>query len=188
MEAFKNHTDIELWQQVKADNSEAFDELITRFWPLLFNSAYKRVASREVCEDLVQDIFLHIWLRRASLKIEHLGSYLQTAIRFRVYTHYSRNKFTRDFLELFENITDNAALADEQLKYKELRSLIRAWINTLPAKRQRIFKLYIEENLSTREIARELNITQKTVQNQLNRSFGSLKAKLSGTFSFLLFF
>ena len=187
MGAFKNHTDVELWQLAKADNYEAFDELIHRLWQPLFNSAYKRVASKEVCEDLVQDVFLDIWLRRASLEIEYPGPYLQSAIRFRVYSYYARNKFTREFVELFEDITDYAALADQKLKYNELKALVSAWINTLPAKRQRIFKLYIEDNLTTREIAHELNITQKTVQNQLNRSFGSLKARLSGAFSLFLF-
>lgn len=184
---FTNHKDNELWQEIKADNYPAFDELINRYWQPLFNNAYKRGVAREVCEDLVQEVFLHIWQRRAALEIENPAAYLQTAIRYRVYTYFSKNQFSREFIELFENITDYATQADAQLQYKELRHLVRAWINTLPEKRRKIFKLYIEDNMSTREIAHELGIAQKTVQNQLNRSFGSLKSKLSGKFSFLLF-
>lgn len=185
---FKDYSDIELWKEIKVDNYQAFDELINRYWQPLYNNAFKRVASREVCEDLVQDVFLHIWQRREVLEIEFPGPYLQTAIRYKVYSYFSRNQPSKEFIELFENITDTANLADHQLKYKELKSLVRAWIDTLPEKRRKIFRLYIENNLSTKEIAAELHITQKTVQNQLNRSFGSLKNHLSGSFSFLLFF
>lgn len=187
MRNFTDFNDNQLWQEIKADNYLAFDELINRFWKSLLNSAFKRIPSREVCEDLLQDVFLNIWIRRASLEIENPSAYLHTAIRFKVYTHFSRNQFSREFLEVFENITDHASHADNQVQYKELRHLVRAWIDTLPAKRRKIFKLYIEDNLSTKEIAKELDITQKTVQNQLNGSFGALKAKLSGSYSFLLF-
>lgn len=183
---FNTYTDNELWQLIKDDNYGAFDELVNRYWQPMFNNAYKRIAAREVCEDLVQEVFIHIWARRSSLEIENPIAYLQSAIRYRVYTHFSRNKFTREFIELFDDLTDAAAHPENQLKYKELRALIRAWINTLPEKRAAIFRLYIEDQMTTREIADRLNITQKTVQNQLNRSFGSLRTRLSGAFPFLL--
>ena len=188
MSDFKNYTDSELWELIRDDNYKAFDELFNRYWKILLNIAYKRVGTKEVCQDLIQEVFLSIWLRRAELTIENPAAFLKTALRYRVYTYYSRNKFSKEFLEVFENITDCNLNADENLKYKELKLVIRAWIESLPPKRRQIFKLYIEENLSTLEISQELNITRKTVQNQLNRSFGSLKDKLSGSFSFLMLF
>lgn len=188
METYTSYDDQQLWAEIKSDNYPAFDELINRYWKLLYNSAYKRVSCRDTSQDLVQDVFLNIWLKRASLNIQQPEAYLKTAIRYRVYSHFTRNKIPEEFIELFENITDPSLRAENQLKYKELQQLVRAWIDTLPAKRGKIFQLYLEENLSTKEIARKLHITQKTVQNQLNRSFGALRTRISSSFSVLLLF
>lgn len=179
MNQFSAHTDAQLWDAICQGDAPAFDELVIRYWKLLFNEAYKRVPVEEVCKDLVQEVFAHIWKKRESLMIENHEAYLRTAIRYRVYTYYSRNQFTTTFLEPFECLADPSSHADHQLDYTDLRKLIRAWIDTLPAKRRQIFILYLEKQLSTKEIATELNISQKTVQNQLNRSMGELRSRLT---------
>lgn len=178
------HTDQELWLEVKRNNKLAFDELVVRYWKFLYNSAYKRVQSEPVCQDIIQDVFTDLWIRREALDIEHPKAYLHTAVRFQVFKYFSRNKVSDGFLGLFDGLTDRTTEADAWLKYKELKDLLQAWINTLPAKRREIYRLYYEEELSTKEIAGELSISQKTVQNQLNTALKSLKTKLSGTFLF----
>ncbi|WP_315816158.1 sigma-70 family RNA polymerase sigma factor [Paraflavitalea speifideaquila] len=68
--------------------------------------------------------------------------------------------------------------ADNAVVEKELQDLATAWLNTLPPKRKEIFLLYFRENLSTKEIAERLNISQKTVQNQIGTSSKALRKKL----------
>lgn len=177
----------QLWNAVQSGSYEAFDELMRRYWQPVFNNAYKRVQSMDVCEDLVQDLFLNLWLKRESLDIINPEAYLMTAIRYRVYSYFSRNSFSKDMLELFEDITGTRD-SDSKLRVSELQKLVRAWIETLPSKRQKIFSLYLEKHLSTSEIALELNISQKTVQNQLNRSMPDLRSRLRGQYPVWLLF
>ena len=62
---------------------------------------------------------------------------------------------------------------------KELLDLVQSYINSLPEKRKQIFLLHIKDNLSTKEIAERLNISQKTVQNQLGTSMQGLHTRIA---------
>lgn len=185
---YKTYSAHELCQLIKESDYKAFDELIARFWQPLYNSAYKRTQAPDISQDLVQEVFLNVWLKRTTLEVENPEAYLLTAIRYRVYSYFSRNPFSSDFAGLFEEITDPQFEAESRLNLSELQRLVRAWIDTLPPKRRKIFILYLERHLSTREIATELNISQKTVQNQLNRSMSDLRSRLSGMQSVLFLF
>lgn len=182
------YNDLELWAQIKNNDYNAFNVLLDRYWQILLNTAYKRVQSLDISQDIVQDVFLNIWLKRATLDIENPEAYFKTAVRYRVYTHFSRNKISQEFIELFDEISDPTVKAENNLRFSDLKKLVRAWIDTLPAKQRQIFILYLEEHLSTKEIAQQLNISQKTVQNQLNRSMGGLRAKLSGNYTVIILF
>ncbi len=76
--------------------------------------------------------------------------------------------------------------ADEALYYKELKQLIDLWIETLPPKRKEIFILHYRDNLSTSSIAEKLQLSQKTVQNQLGIIFKDLRGNLPDLAIFLL--
>lgn len=71
-----------------------------------------------------------------------------------------------------------AVEANNLVVEKELKALAEAWLQTLPGKRKEIFLLYYRENLSTKEIAERLGITQKTVQNQINTASNELRNKI----------
>lgn len=188
MDLVATYSDIQLWEEIKRDNYKAFDVLIDRYWKLLINSSFKRIKSLDVCEDLVQDLFLNLWTRRASLEIENVEAYLKTAIRYRVFSYYSRNKMNTEFIGLIEHFTDPGFQSDHKIYYTDLKKLVNAWIDTLPARQKKIFQLYLQNSLTTKEIAQQLNISQKTVQNQINRSIGVLRARLSGNLSSIFFF
>lgn len=75
--------------------------------------------------------------------------------------------------------------ADELLLDKEARILVEQFIDALPVKRRAIFiKHYIDE-LSTAQIALELNVSQKTVQNQLGTASFALRLRLTQLFTFI---
>lgn len=188
LRAIELYTDQELWLEVKEGNKNAFDELINRYWKILYNSAYKRIQMMDVCQDIVQDIFLYLWQKRAQLDIESPENYLKTSVKFRVYSYYSRNKTTSGFTELFGAITTSPYKAENKLLHHDLQELVSRWIDTLPPKRKEVFRLYLEKNMTTKEIAEELQISQKTVQNQLNLSFDDLRNTVSKNLSLLLLF
>jgi RNA polymerase sigma-70 factor (family 1) len=185
MSNFKTLSDIDLLRKIRQnDDHAAFGELYHRYWENLYNNAFKRLKQEAACKDIVQDVFTDIWVRRESLEIENAAAYLHTAVRFQVLKFFAKNKLSAHFVEPFENMMDASIKADGSINEKELNDLLKSWKNTLPKKRLHIYQMHIDENLSTKEIAARLSISQKTVQNQLGTSMQSLRAKVTQLFTF----
>jgi RNA polymerase sigma factor (sigma-70 family) len=183
-ESFYN--DCQLLALIKQGDRQAFAVLYKRYWKDLFDQAYKRLKNSQQSEDLIQDVFVSLWLRRAIVEIDNLPAYLHGAVRFRVFNFVKREMVSAAFFEPLEIIVDEEASVDGQLLGKEMIRLIQLFANTLPEKRKQIFLLHFSGNLTSREIAEQLQIKQKTVQNQLGRAVESLKTRFAGFGIFLI--
>lgn len=170
----------------ESDNDRALEELYRRYWQELYNKAFRRLHSHEVCEEIVQDIFIDLWNHRKKRQINNLQAYLVTSVRYQVLSIYNKFKNSPAFEEPLEHLLTIPAQSDTNIFYNDLRVAIQEWLNTLPEKRKEIFRLRYLEGLSTKEIAEELSITQKTVQNQLISSNKSLQISLSKHLSVLV--
>ncbi len=178
MIAYANYTDTELTALISQGDKPAFGELYNRYWLELYDKAYQRLKNKEQVEDIIQDVFVKLWIKRAEMHIQNAQAYLHTAIRFRVLNYVERSTGPKSFLDPFDSIAYSPA-ADELIIEKELLALVQAYIEALPDKRRKIFLMHVKENLSTREIAERLNISQKTVQNQLATSMHGLHQKIA---------
>ena len=160
-------SDEALMARVAAGDHQAFSQLYDRHWEDAFNAAYGRLKDMEQCRDIVQNVFVSLWDRRGKVTIDNFRRYLLTAVKFQVIKYSTRNpqrsSLTRDFSELILSPTG----ADDLLLQKDLLRLLECFLDTLPRKRREIFILHFRENLSAAEIAARLNISKKTVQNQL---------------------
>lgn len=179
MVSYHSATDEQLLRYVGEGNARAFEELYNRYWSTLYNTAYKRVKNAELCKDIVQEVFADLWSRRKQVQIENPAAYLHVAVRFQLFKQISRGVRMPAFTGLFDLVAAPSFSPGDRLLEKELRELIEAWAETLPKKRRRIFLLHYNWSVSTREIARELGISRKTVQNQLNTSLQSLRKQLA---------
>lgn len=168
-------------------DKEAFSIIYRKYWNELYCEAYKRLRNKEQAEDIVEEIFINLWERRANSQIENLSAYLHTVVRYKVYNYVTRSKVSEAFYDPFETLIATSTSADAAIIGKELEQLVYAYIATLPQKRKRIFNLYFDENLSTREISTRLNISQKTVQNQLGTAINGLRAHLLPVLICLIF-
>ncbi|MGN6531534.1 MAG: sigma-70 family RNA polymerase sigma factor, partial [Ginsengibacter sp.] len=128
--------------------------------------------------DIVQEIFTHIWFNRETRHIENLPAYLNVAVRNKVIKLVGKQKATHPFFDILENISAENSGADSDLLWKEFCKSYDALVQTLPPKRQQIFMLRFHEDLRTKEIAEQLGITIKTVQNQLGKAIEALKVSL----------
>lgn len=169
----------ELLQLLAQNNEDGFSKIYRLMWPALFNTAYKRLGDREKCEDIVQNVFVDLWQRKNQVTISNLSAYLHTAVRFQVYKHAANMPSNSEFFNVLEHVIESSIKADDNVLSKELNTLVQLWIEALPKKRRKIFLLHYYENLSTLEIADHLNISQKTVQNQLNTAAVEIKARFS---------
>jgi len=178
MLAYGTYSDQELTALLKGGDGAAFDEIYKRYWKKSFNEAYKRMRNAELCEELVQDIFAGMWLKRAAAEIENLWAYLRVAIRNQVFMEYRKGSRLPVFEEPLEHMAETYLQADSIFELKELQARINEWLALQPEKRREIFRLRYMEELSTKEISELLDISQKTVQNQLITATAQLKETL----------
>ena len=187
MKNFKAYSDEGLLRLLKQQELGAFEEIYLRYWKRLYSAAYRRVQSREISEELVQDIFTSLWSNRLDLKIEILSAYLHSAIKYKVINHLEREMSRRvyteaqaDALVAMENSTE------ETIYLNELNRALETEIKKLPPKRQQIFKLSRQEHLSIKQVASHLGISEKTAENQLGKALKVLKVNLKHFNFFML--
>ncbi|MDQ7949106.1 MAG: sigma-70 family RNA polymerase sigma factor [Pedobacter sp.] len=180
MKALKvSHDDDELLHLLKEDNRDAFALIYQKYWSPLYNAAYKRLHDREQSQDVIQNLFTDLWLRREELDIKNLSAYLHTAVRFQVYKQAAKKPQHSILFTALEEILQSPFRSDSNLINEELGKIVELWIMALPEKRRKIFLMHYYEDLSTHEIAKQLNISQKTVQNQLNTASTYIRARFA---------
>lgn len=168
MSLFVTYKDEELLQLLRGGDQSAFDALYNRYWQSLYNEAGKRLADAQLAEELVQDVFISLWQRRQSLEIENIAAYLFTAIRYKVLNALTRSPLPTFFLEPFETILADQQSPELLLAAKELMELAYSYADTLSGRKKEIYLLYLHNKCSPSEIATQLGISVKTVQNQLS--------------------
>lgn len=178
------NTDHELIEQVAAGSEDAFGKLYQKYWEKLYLTAAKKLGDRELAREIVHDIFLDLWRRRQELSITHLPAYLHKAIQYRIINKLVGKK-DMFFFEILENSGSSLYEADQALLAKDLNTLVASWVEALPERRRQIFVRYYFQQLSTREIAEDLQLSTKTVQNQLNISIQFLRTRFGHMLSLL---
>jgi RNA polymerase sigma factor (sigma-70 family) len=164
---------------LKANNREAFTLIYRKFWPILYNYAYKRLKDQDQCKDVIQNIFTDLWVRRDELDIKNLSAYLHAAVRFQVYQFSAKQPKNSILFTALEEILVSPFQSDSEVVNEELGKMVELWIMALPEKRRKIFLMHYYDELSTKEIALQLNISQKTVQNQLNTASTYIRARFA---------
>lgn len=178
MALYRKFCDEELVIFLMEGDEQAFTELYRRHWQNLFNTVYKRLQNLEQSQDIVQNIFADLWERRGQVNIENIQAYLHTAVRYQVFKHVNRQSDSCGFLNDFEEKLAASCQTDEGILENEALDLLKFWIAALPPKRREIFLLHYMEDFPTYEIASQLDISQKTVQNQLNTAAHTLRSQL----------
>jgi RNA polymerase sigma-70 factor (family 1) len=152
------------------DDQKAYKELFTTLYSPLFLFAKSMVKSKESAEEIVSDVFIRIWEKRRDLeKIENLKVYLYVAIRNAALNHLQLQKrISINSLEEFHAELTSIYFDPEQLLITaDMIALIKRSIDQLPPKCKIIFKLVKEDGLKYREVAEILNLSVKTVENQV---------------------
>jgi RNA polymerase sigma-70 factor (family 1) len=187
MKNFKAYSDEGLLKLLKKQELGAFEEIYFRYWKKLYSAAYKRLQSREIAEEVVQDIFTSLWMNRHIAQIDVLSSYLVTAVKYKVINHLekemSRKKYAESQLHSALSM-DNST--EETVLLNELNLALEKEIQKLPPKRKQIFKMSREDHLSIKQVASNLGISEKTAENQLGKALKELKLNLKHFNFFML--
>ena len=160
-------SDNTLLSYLRNGDNLAFEEIYKRYWQALLNATFKRLQNKDASMDVLQNVFTDLWAKKETSEIQNLKAYLFQATRFQSYKYFSRNHHNSPFYNLLDDLLVSSSSADEILMDKEMDGLLQQWIEALPGKRKKIFLLHFKDKLSTHEIAGQLGVSQKTVQNQL---------------------
>lgn len=165
---------------VKENDEAAFREIYERYSGLLYVFAFKKLKNEDEAKDIVQEIFIVLWDKRADFNFHtSLTSYLFRAIRNRALNIFVHQKYRDDYASSFQHYLDHKSPeADTQLMEKELAAIIEREIDALPEKMREIFILSRNEQLSHREIAEKLGISELTVKTQVKKALRKLRMKL----------
>jgi RNA polymerase sigma-70 factor (ECF subfamily) len=181
----KNTEDVNLLDRLRHSEEAALNLLYKKYWKFLFLSAYNILQDQQVCEDIIQEIFIKLWDKREQIQIRvSLKSYLYASARYEVFRQIRTGSVRED---IFDQLQERLQTSPEygSLEHKELIFQIDSVVNVLPEKCRQVYKLSREEQLSHKEIASQLHISTKTVENHLNKALRQLRNAL-GLLSLLI--
>jgi len=172
-------SDEELVAQLQADSVAAFTALYNRYWKRLLAKAYARLGDFGEAEETVQDIFIRLWNRRAELELRFsFTTYIHAALRYELLARAAKAQ-THTSLEASELVTlSDARTPDSLFEAEELRVEIDRAVNALPEKCRLVFRLSRDEGLSSRQVAQQMGIAEKTVEAHLTKALKSLRDAL----------
>jgi len=166
-------------------DDDAFKIIYHKYSTKLYQSAYNIIRDREACEDIIQELFMEVWLKRKSIKINtSLKSYLFISVKNRVLMKLRSQKITLGE-DAMEFLIDNYA-TDNMTEERSLKKFLAQEVDRLPEKCAEIFRLSRNEQLSNKEIAESLNISVKTVENQISIAIKRLRNSMSEVLSFTI--
>jgi RNA polymerase sigma-70 factor (ECF subfamily) len=168
-----------LQQQIACDGDEkAFAELFRYFYDRLLHFCIQYVHTREAAEEIVSDVFVKIWNRRADLEeIANLEVYLFVAVKnhsLNYLEQYSSLRITPINDENGLSQLTNSVDPERAMEWKEILFRMDQEVSRLPDQCRRIFKLIKEEGFKYKDVAEILNISPRTVETQLFRAMKRL--------------
>lgn len=163
-------------------NIKAFDFLYSIYCPRLQQFVYGLIKEKSETEEIVQDVFVKLWINRDALKnYNSFESYL-FSIAYNATLGYLRKKATeKKYIEYVKSVqvVSEEAIAENKMDLNILSQKLEEAINNMPPRQREVFKLKHKENYTYKEIANKLNISINTVENHMVKSHNFLKKELS---------
>lgn len=184
-------TDIEknMLADIRKGDEKAFEDLFKSFFAELSFYAVRFVEDLDSAEEIVQDIFFNVWNNRAKLNVNtSIKSYLYTTVKNTCLNLIKHKKVENKYKEHFsrelhlDELDESKWMSTDNLQLK-----IKNAINKLPAQRRKIFNMSRFDEMTYKQIATELEISVKTVENQMGSALKFLRKELKDFLPILVF-
>ena len=187
---FSALTDTELTNFVKLGDQRAYTEIYDRYKTPLQQHAYKKLGNMDEVEDILQELFIHLWDKRERLVFtSSLSGYLFTAVRNSIFNlYYKKQRETtyldslRDFIDREESITELI------MREKECGMIIEKEILALPPRMREVFLLSKNDGLTHKQIAERFGTSEQTVSTQIRNSLKVLRVRLGSLCTWFMIF
>lgn len=169
-------------EALRRDDETALRRIFDRYYDPLLADVYRLVPDEDSCQDLVQDVFVELWRKRADLDIRGpLRPYLRRAAVNRAINFIkTRRRFVLETPDELAGTTADTSGHDIGQKHEQesLETALHAAVDALPEKCRLVFSLSRFEQLSHRQIAEQLGISVKTIENQITKALKTLRETL----------
>lgn len=172
----------ELFANLAKGDEHAFETIYRHFSKRLFPYVLKLVKIPELAEELIQDIFVNIWINRQTFsEVSHPSSYL-FSIANRQSLKYLKKvandaRILNSITDYHETLTNET---EERIIFRESVEAVKTAVEQLPAQRRLIWELSRNEGLSHDQIAEQLQISKNTVKNQMVHATKYIRNFLDG--------
>lgn len=164
----------------KADNETAFEATFREYYPMLCNYAYTFVHDDAEAEEIVQSVFLTFWEKRNTMDVHtSIKSYLFSMVRNSSLNMLKHKKIEQKYVQeaLITEERSQESIS-QTVHFNELERKIAEAIEKLPEQCRLVFKMSRFEDLKYSEIAAQLNISVKTVENQIGKALKTMRTQL----------
>ena len=175
---FKNSEEIST--SLKAGDEKIFRLIYDEYWEKLVAMSYNRLKSIELSEEIVQDIFTELWIKRESIVFtKNIEAYFVAALKYKIYNHIRHEKVKELHIQHLINTSDFSENSTwQQISFEELFVKMENQVNNLPEKCQIVFRLSRDNGYSNKEISQKLNISPKTVEVHIGKALKVLRSGL----------
>ena len=189
MQKKKQICDFELISRIKEGDESAFRIVFDLYSSKLYAFSYRFLKEKEPCQEVVQEVFLNLWLNRAKLDTQYpIAPYLYTITRrltLNVLRHVATSQSAMD--KMWLNVKKVSNETEEEVFLEDLSRFTEQVLSKMPKQQQLIFRMSRHQELSYDEIAEELDISRNTVKNHLVAALKTLRTQLNKAFSILFF-
>lgn len=174
------HTEKELLRLVAAGDEAAYRQVFEQYWTKVYSIALLFTKIPELAEDVTQDVFAQVWVKREFLPgVDNFRPYLYTIAKHQVFNKLRTRVFTGDYnAYLQEYFADEGADPSGRLELKQAAGIIEDAINRLTPQQQKVFRLSRYHGLSHAEIAAETGLSRRTIKNYMVSAIVSLRSLL----------
>lgn len=169
-------SDISLLALLKDGDETAFAGIYNKYWERLYFMAHKRLQSAQDAEEIVQQVFLTLWHKRAELSIESLPFYLAAMVRYAVYRHLANLQRKKEQVTtLHTTISQQAPAFDIDNKF--LLEILNKLAGELPEKHRIVFLQHKLLDRPLEEVAVELGVSVRTAEGYVARVMQVMRQK-----------
>lgn len=175
-----NDVPAEIISLLNEGDHSAFEYIYLHYSDALTHFLHTLLRSREEAEEITQEVFLSLWIKRGIFDPEKgIKRYLYQLAKFHVLNHFDKQKVKGKY-EVFQSRTDTYSHApDDIVEGNETALLIEMVIQKMPPRQREVFLLSREQNLSYEEIALKLGISKNKVRNYVSASLKELREVIS---------
>jgi RNA polymerase sigma-70 factor (ECF subfamily) len=159
----------------------SFEALYKLYRRKIYGFSLKYLQNRAEAEDVVQSVFVNLWEHSKTLdENQPIKSYIFKATVNQIYNIYKRRAIRSKYIDYEQMRFDNFSNSTyDQVLYHDLENSINKIISTLPSQQQKIFILSRNKYFSHKEIAKKLDISVRTVENQIYRTLKIIRKELN---------